>query len=292
MVSSSFVPASTDKDGDASLSVLVVANASLSQSVAALTEQVAALSLTVASLTGMSGNHNVAVDSPSATPVASTAAESGADNDDNDDNHLSYISEPDENYSNFAAITSAPSLEAAITTSLAPAVAPAVTVGPTAPGTNTTYHALGKENVAPLVIGARGAIFNRQPSQQVALLHFNEARTQGHEWNGNYFAPRSLKELGLRIQLGHPCGEHCTNPQPAFDDAFTIIDSMCVHEVSLDFCGCKTAKLPIIQLLCHRLFPATSVAPRTAATFAALDHFHMLSLEGKVSAFEFWRALA
>lgn len=46
MVSSSFVPASTDKDGDASLSVLVAANASLSQSVAALTEQVAALSLT------------------------------------------------------------------------------------------------------------------------------------------------------------------------------------------------------------------------------------------------------
>ncbi|KAF9487700.1 hypothetical protein BDN71DRAFT_1404420 [Pleurotus eryngii] len=118
------------------------------------------------------------------------------------------------------------------------------------------------------------------------LLHCIE------EWNGDYFAPRSLKELGLWIQLGHPCGEHCTNPQPAFDDAFTIIDSTCVHEVSLDFCSCETAKLPIIQLLRHRLFPATSVAPRTAATFAVLDHFHMLSLEGKVSAFEFWRALA
>ncbi|KAF9487702.1 hypothetical protein BDN71DRAFT_1544291 [Pleurotus eryngii] len=182
MVSSSFVPASTDKDGDASLSVLVAANASLSQSVAALTEQVAALSLTVASLTGVSGNHNVAVDSPSATLIASTAAESGADDDDNDDDHLSYISEPDENYSNFAAITSAPAPEAAITTSPATAIAPAVAVGPTAPGTNTTYHALdidpsqcwylvtvsrsvgviqGWENVAPLVIGARGAIFNR-----------------------------------------------------------------------------------------------------------------------------------
>ncbi|KAF7426460.1 hypothetical protein PC9H_008829 [Pleurotus ostreatus] len=65
-----------------------------------------------------------------------------------------------------------------------------------------------------------------------------------------------------------------------------------VHSVSLDYCGCETAKLPIIQLLRHRLFPATSVAPRSAATFAALDHFHMLSLEGKLSAFEFWRALA
>ncbi|KAG5223526.1 CxC2 domain-containing protein [Salix suchowensis] len=112
------------------------------------------------------------------------------------------------------------------------------------------------------------------------------------EWNGDYFAPSCLKSLGLRIQLGHPHGERCVNPQPAFDDTFTIVDSASVHEVSLDFCGCETAKLPIIQLLRHCLFPATSVAPRSAATFAALDHFHMLSLEGKLSAFEFWRALA
>lgn len=117
--------------------------------------------LTVASLTGASGNHNVAVDSPSATLVASTAAESGADDDDDDD-HLSYISEPDENYSNFAAITSAPAPEAAITTSPAPAVAPAVAVGPTAPGTNTTYHAPGKystQNLCPwLTIGEKTLI--------------------------------------------------------------------------------------------------------------------------------------
>ncbi|KAG5223205.1 CxC2 domain-containing protein [Salix suchowensis] len=123
-----------------------------------------------------------------------------------------------------------------------------------------------------------------------APLHRIEVRNQN--WNGDFFAPKSLKEFGLRIQLGHPCGQSCANPLPAFDNGFTIIDSLSVHSVSLDYCGCETAKLPIIQLLRHRLFPATSVAPRSAATFGALDHFHMLSLEGKLSAFEFWRALA
>ncbi|KAJ8694007.1 hypothetical protein PTI98_008940 [Pleurotus ostreatus] len=47
----------------------------------------------------------------------------------------------------------------------------------------TVGHAVGVfqgwENVAPLVLGARGAIFNRQPNQEAALSRFNEARTLG-----------------------------------------------------------------------------------------------------------------
>jgi hypothetical protein len=35
----------------------------------------------------------------------------------------------------------------------------------------------------------------------------------------------SLKALGLRIQLGHPDRTECPNPENAFNDDFTVIDS-------------------------------------------------------------------
>ncbi len=37
-----------------------------------------------------------------------------------------------------------------------------------------------RENVAPLVLGIRGAVFNRQPSQQVGLQRFHEARSNNN----------------------------------------------------------------------------------------------------------------
>jgi hypothetical protein len=41
-----------------------------------------------------------------------------------------------------------------------------------------------------------------------------------------------------------------------------------------------------------RFFPASSDKPRTAATFNLLEEFHLLSLESKVSAYEFYNALS
>ncbi|KAG1887678.1 hypothetical protein F4604DRAFT_1877515 [Suillus subluteus] len=60
----------------------------------------------------------------------------------------------------------------------------------------------------------------------------------------------------------------------------------------LDFCGCAYAEPHIIQLLRVRLFPATMVDPKTAATFRSLEYFQMLSFESKVSAFEFYKTAA
>ncbi|KAF9487214.1 hypothetical protein BDN71DRAFT_1405039, partial [Pleurotus eryngii] len=97
--------------------------------------------------------------------------------------------------------------------------------------------------------------------QCMVNLHRRAPLHRIENWNGDFFAPKSLKEFGLRIQLGHPCGQSCANLLPAFDNGFTIINSLSVHSVILDYCGCETAKLSIIQLLRHRLFPATSVAP-------------------------------
>ncbi|KAF8136193.1 hypothetical protein EV363DRAFT_1293922 [Boletus edulis] len=39
------------------------------------------------------------------------------------------------------------------------------------------------------------------------------------QWNGSYFERKSLKDLGLRIQLGHPCGDKCYRSIPAIKDS-------------------------------------------------------------------------
>ncbi|KAG1843213.1 hypothetical protein F4604DRAFT_1918947 [Suillus subluteus] len=116
-------------------------------------------------------------------------------------------------------------------------------------------------------------------------------RTAGY-WNDGYFSHATLKFLGLRIQLGHACGECCYNPSPAFHDNFVVLDINGVHEVALDFCACQLAQSHAIQLLRTQWYPSTITAPQSAATFRLLHHFHILSFESKVSAFEYWQLLA
>lgn len=102
----------------------------------------------------------------------------------------------------------------------------------------------------------------------------------------------SLKELGLRVQLGHPAGDVCLNPEQCPKDDFYIIHTNGIHEVGLDFCGCgKTDQRHITQLLRARLFPATITSPKTAASMDVLDLFDFLSYESKMSAFEFYYSL-
>jgi hypothetical protein len=111
-------------------------------------------------------------------------------------------------------------------------------------------------------------------------------------WNNSFFQRTTLKQMGLRVQLGHHPGEKCYNPQPSSGNDFVIIDVHGVHEIALDFCGCASAQIRYKQLLRTRWYPATTSDPRTAATFTLLEHFHILSFESKVSAYEFYHSLA
>ncbi|KAF7324472.1 CxC2 domain-containing protein [Mycena kentingensis (nom. inval.)] len=122
-------------------------------------------------------------------------------------------------------------------------------------------------------------------------------------WNGTFFEIMSLKQLGLRIQLGHPSGEACPGTlardamrDPAADtrevDDFCVVDVNGVHEVAIDFCTCSREQERAIQLVRARLYPATSTRPRSAATFRVMRLFHLVSLEAKSSAYEFYNALA
>ncbi|EMD32481.1 hypothetical protein CERSUDRAFT_58620 [Gelatoporia subvermispora B] len=111
------------------------------------------------------------------------------------------------------------------------------------------------------------------------------------QWVLRHFVKVSLKDLGLRIQLGHPPGQPCISPTRAFNDDFTVVDSSGIHPVALDFCGCGKGHSHPIQLLRFRWFPATPTNPRSAATFQVLEMFQLLSLQSKISGWEFYQCL-
>ncbi|KAI5992012.1 hypothetical protein F5J12DRAFT_907442 [Pisolithus orientalis] len=112
------------------------------------------------------------------------------------------------------------------------------------------------------------------------------------EWNGRYFASKTLKELGLIVQLGHPIGKRCCRPWSVLKDEFVVMHRNGIHIVSLAFCGCETADSYTQQLLHICWLPATSNKPHTAAMFQVLEDFHLLSLESKLSCYEFYSALS
>ncbi|KAJ6517357.1 hypothetical protein C8R47DRAFT_1172779 [Mycena vitilis] len=131
-------------------------------------------------------------------------------------------------------------------------------------------------------------------SDCLALAHKQLPFHRIQKWTGETFERRKLKDVGVRIQLGHWHGatRSCAVPIPARDDDFVIIDVLGVHQVGLDFCGCGQSGLPTVQLLRAGLWAATTTSPKTAATFALLRKWHLLSFEAKLSALEFYQSLA
>ncbi|KAJ7315783.1 hypothetical protein DFH08DRAFT_917665 [Mycena albidolilacea] len=110
------------------------------------------------------------------------------------------------------------------------------------------------------------------------------------EWNGNFFERRSLKELNLVVQLGHPPGSGCQNPVKATKN-FVVIDVTGIHYVDLNFCDCDSRIERRQQLMRACLWPATARDPQTCATFAVVRLFQILNCQGKVSAHDFLRSL-
>ncbi|KAJ7078754.1 hypothetical protein C8R43DRAFT_910296, partial [Mycena crocata] len=116
---------------------------------------------------------------------------------------------------------------------------------------------------------------------------------QVQHWNSVFFERKTLANLEMRVQLGHRVDRQpCVLPQCAPGDDFVIIDEHGVHKVLLDFCGCGRCGRRTKQLMLARLYPATVVSPRTAATFNVLDRFELLAFESKCSAYEFYHSLA
>ncbi|KAJ7059253.1 hypothetical protein C8F01DRAFT_989914 [Mycena amicta] len=110
------------------------------------------------------------------------------------------------------------------------------------------------------------------------------------EWNGNFFVRRSLKDLGLVVQLGHPAGTSCTNSAKAHKD-FVLIDVTGIHSIAVNYCLCDSNVKERQQLMRVCWWPATARAPQTCATFAVIRLFRTLNCLGKVSAHDFLRSL-
>ncbi|KAG2060031.1 hypothetical protein BDR06DRAFT_979706 [Suillus hirtellus] len=123
-------------------------------------------------------------------------------------------------------------------------------------------------------------------------VHARQPFHKMEHWDGISFDDITLKFMGIHLQLGHTSGVCCDNPLPAFNNDFVIIHYNSIYEVGLFFCRCTSAQPHIVQLLCVHLFPATTVDPKTAVTFQALEYFQMLSFESKVSTFEFYKTAA
>lgn len=74
-----------------------------------------------------------------------------------------------------------------------------------------------------------------------------------------------------------------------------VVDVNGLHIVDVVYCGCnsETGGQNIFkQLMRARWYPATTQKPSTVFTFATLDFFHELTVQGKTSAHDYYQALA
>ena len=85
-------------------------------------------------------------------------------------------------------------------------------------------------------------------------------------------------------------GSPCLVPRPGHKD-FIVLHTNGLHYIAVDFCGCDHRITSRQQLLRVEWYPATVHYPQTCATFRLLELFHTVTLTGKLSAHEFYKAL-
>ncbi|KAF9470037.1 hypothetical protein BDN70DRAFT_821784, partial [Pholiota conissans] len=113
------------------------------------------------------------------------------------------------------------------------------------------------------------------------------------EWNGLFFKRLHLKDLGLRVQLGHGSRSCPCSLAGAAD--FVVFHVNGVHRVAVDFCDCGALNHPSphhrVQILRMGWFPASFDRPKTAFTFDLLHLFHKVTLQGKTTLYDFYHAI-
>ncbi|KAF7968786.1 hypothetical protein HWV62_29298 [Athelia sp. TMB] len=109
-------------------------------------------------------------------------------------------------------------------------------------------------------------------------------------WNGTFFEKTDLRALGLRLQLGHPSGQCCPY-QIASSESFTVLHTNGIHQLAVDFCNCLPTVEHRVQCMRQSWWPASTERPRSAATFAVLQQFQTLSLQGKLAMYDYYKSL-
>ena len=136
------------------------------------------------------------------------------------------------------------------------------------------------------------------------------------KWTGEFFKKTSLNTEGFVLRLGHgglDCpenivpsaeseahedGEHgvvgevlLETWEPRDKRALVVVDVSGVHQLVVSWCCCQGAPDHGVQLFEHDLFPASTIKPSTAFTFAVLKYFHVDAVECKTSASNFFNKL-
>ncbi|KAH8106480.1 hypothetical protein DFH11DRAFT_1549960 [Phellopilus nigrolimitatus] len=117
------------------------------------------------------------------------------------------------------------------------------------------------------------------------------------EWNGLHWQSTSLKTLGLVVHLNHDCSESvpiCPAPEGSIR-TITVMDIGGIHSVNVVFCGCSAssgnAGHAYVQLIRQRWFPASHRLPQTVTTFNCLEDFHLMTVQGKLTGYDYYQTL-
>jgi hypothetical protein len=72
---------------------------------------------------------------------------------------------------------------------------------------------------------------------------------------------------------------------------FVVLHDNGIHVLDVDFCSCRGAPTEVQQLMNVGWYPATQEEPATAASLSLLRRFHLLNLQAKVAAYDFYNTL-
>ncbi|KAK6975118.1 CxC2 domain-containing protein [Favolaschia claudopus] len=107
------------------------------------------------------------------------------------------------------------------------------------------------------------------------------------EWNGDFWVPRTLNDLGLVYQLGHG-GFSCPTPDSVVRK-LTVIEEPIIHEIKVKYCKCSKSDNAdnLEQLLRNGWYPATVIEPGTCVTFRTLETYRLYSVVGNMNVRDF-----
>lgn len=99
----------------------------------------------------------------------------------------------------------------------------------------------------------------------------------------------------MAVHLGHG-GKICPGNVDTFKTSpFTVISTTGIHQINVVWCTCSLSigkgADRFIQLLRNRWFPVSAVTPKTAVTFDCLSFFHLLTVQGKLTGYDFYQSL-
>ncbi|GJE91050.1 hypothetical protein PsYK624_071980 [Phanerochaete sordida] len=113
-------------------------------------------------------------------------------------------------------------------------------------------------------------------------------------WNGRHFEKVTLASLGFVLRLGHfskPCPSVRQSQRDTKTSRLTVVHTSGIQEVSVQYCECPNPPAPPqdkpLQLWSIGLWPATYERTRTVFSYDSLHHFYHLSMQSKVSAYDY-----